>query len=243
MYLNRRVSVVFPAYNEEKNIKTAIEEFFLHPAVDEVIAVDNNSTDRTREEILKTRAKYVYEDRPGYGSALMRGMTEATGDLIVTVEPDGTFNAGDLDKLLIYSNDFDVVFGTRTSRALIWSGAYMPFWVRLGNWAVAKQMEYLFNGPSLTDVGCTYKLIKRNAYEQIRPRLTVTGSHFSPDFMVRVLEAKIPCVEIPIHYRARVGESKITGGNAPRTIRLGFRMIGFIFKQRFFPSDPYPSKR
>lgn len=242
MFQNRKVSVVFPAYNEEKNIKAAIEEFFLHPAVDEVIAVDNNSTDRTKEEILKTRARYVHEDRPGYGSALMRGMTEATGDVIVTVEPDGTFNAGDLDKFLIYSNDFDVVFGTRTSRALIWSGAYMPFWVRLGNWAVAKLLEYLFNGPSLTDVGCTYKLIKRKAYEQIRPRLSVAGSHFSPDFMIRVLEAKIPCVEIPIHFRERIGESKITGNNAPRTIRLGFRMIGFIIKQRLFPSDAYPSK-
>lgn len=233
MYQNRRVSIVFPAYNEEQNIQQAIHDFFLHPAVDEVVVVDNNSKDKTKEEIQKTRAKYVFEQRPGYGSALMRGLEEATGDWIVTVEPDGTFSAKDLDKLLIYGHDFEVVFGTRTSRALIWSGAYMPFWVRFGNWAVAKQMEYLFNGPSLTDVGCTYKLITRSAYQKIKDRLVIPGSHFSPNFMIAVLKSKIPCVEIPVHYKPRIGESKITGKHPWRTIRLGLHMIGYIFLQRF----------
>lgn len=233
MYQNRRVSIVFPAYNEEENIQNAIHEFFLHPAVDEVVVVDNNSKDRTKEEILKTRAKYVFEERPGYGSALMRGMAEASGDLIVTVEPDGTFSAADLDKLLAYSHDFDVVFGTRTSRALIWSGAYMPFWVRLGNELVAKEMEYLFNGPSLTDVGCTYKLMSRQAYQKIKHRLKIPGSHFSPNFMMAVLKEGIKCAEIPVNYKPRVCESKITGKHPWRTIKLGFRMIGYILKERF----------
>lgn len=233
MYQNRRVSVVFPAYNEEENIQNAIHEFFLHPAVDEVVVVDNNSKDRTKEEILKTRAKYVFEERPGYGSALMRGMAEASGDLIVTVEPDGTFSAGDLDKLLAYSHDFEVVFGTRTSRALIWSGAYMPFWVRFGNWAVAKELEYLFNGPSLTDVGCTYKLMTRHSYQKIKHRLKVPGSHFSPNFMMAVLEEGIKCVEIPVHYKTRIGDSKITGKNPGKAFKLGIRMIFYILKERF----------
>lgn len=231
MYRNRKISIVLPAYNEEANIRRCIEEFFLHPAVDEVIAVDNRSNDATKQEIAKTRAKYVYEDIPGYGSALQRGMREASGDIIVTVEPDGTFTANDLEKLLIYSEEFDVVFGTRTSRALIWSGAYMPFSVRIGNWAVAKMLEYLFNGPSLTDVGCTYKLIKRHAYQRISDAFTVRGSHFSPEFMIRVLQASISCVEIPVHYGSRIGTSKITG-NVWRAIRLGIIMIIFIFRER-----------
>jgi glycosyltransferase involved in cell wall biosynthesis len=234
MYRNRRVSVVLPAYNEEPNIRRAIEEFFLHPAVDEVVAVDNRSTDHTKREIQMTRAKYVYEEIPGYGSALMRGMKEATGDVIVTVEPDGTFMAKDLDKLLIYSDDFDCVFGTRTSRALIWSGAYMPFSVRMGNVIVAKFLEYLFNGPSLTDVGCTYKLIKRPAYDIIKDKISVRGQHFSPDFMLQVLRYKISCVEIPVHYGSRIGESKITG-NLWRAIKLGFKMIWFILVERLTP--------
>lgn len=231
MYRNRKISIVFPAYNEEANIRAAIEEFYLQPEVDEVVAVDNRSMDKTKEEIEKTHAKYVYENVPGYGSALMRGMREATGDVIVTVEPDGTFMAKDLEKLLIYSDDFDVVFGTRTSRALIWSGAFMPFWVRVGNWAVAKFLEYLFNGPSLTDVGCTFKLIRRSAYEKIKGSLMITDSRFSPHFMMQILKRKIPCVEIPVHYGKRIGESKITGNNV-RTLKLGVRMIWMIVKER-----------
>jgi glycosyltransferase involved in cell wall biosynthesis len=231
MFRNKKVSVVFPVYNEEKNIRKAIESFFLHPAVDEVIAVDNNSTDKSAVEIGQTRAKYVLEKRQGYGAALQRGMSESVGDVIITCEPDGTFSVNDIEKLLIYSDDFECVFGTRTSRSLIWSGANMNFSLRMGNWAVAKFLEYLFNGPSLTDVGCTYKLISREAYERIAPKLLVQGSHFSPEFMIRVLQNNIKCAEIPVHYGVRIGESKITGRTWP-AIKLGFRMILFIFKER-----------
>ncbi|MBL7962988.1 MAG: glycosyltransferase family 2 protein [Flavobacteriales bacterium] len=231
MYRNKKVSVVFPVYNEEENIRAAIDDFFAQPFVDEVIAVDNNSTDRSAEVIKSTRATYVHETTQGYGAALQRGMREATGDLIVTVEPDGTFMARDIEKLLLYGEDFDVVFGTRTSRALIWSGANMRFSLRMGNWAVAKLLEYLFNGPSLTDVGCTFKLLHRKAYEQVRDQLTVNGSHFSVELMIRVLHAGIRTVEVSLHYRQRVGTSKITG-KIGKAIRLGFRMIRFILMER-----------
>jgi len=235
MYLGKKVSVVFPVYNEKENIRAAIEEFLQHPAVDEIIAVDNNSTDGSDSEIQNTSARYVKEVRQGYGAALQRGMREATGDLIVTVEPDGTFIAGDLDKLLVYSRDYEVVFGTRTSRNPVWSGgdpgANMDFVLRMGNWAVAKMLEYLFNGPSFTDVGCTYKLIHRHAYEKIRNSLAVAGSHFSPEYMIRVLQHKLAVVEIPVNYGERVGESKITGKRSA-AIALGFRMIFFILQER-----------
>lgn len=231
MYKNQKVSVILPVYNERENIRQAIEGFFSHPAVDEVIVVDNNSNDGSAEEINKTRAKYIFEGVQGYGSALRRGLESSSGDLMVTVEPDGTFRVADIDKLLIYSADFEVVFGTRTSRSLVWSGANMDFSLRLGNWAVAKFLEYLFNGPSLTDVGCTYKLIHRCAYEQIKNKLKVKGSHFSPEFMIRVLQGKLKAAEIPVHYQARIGTSKITGKKT-KAIKLGLRMIFLILNER-----------
>lgn len=231
MYLGKKVSVVFPIYNEKENIKNAIEEFLEHPAVDEIIAVDNNSSDGSDKEILRTSAKYVKETTQGYGAALIRGMSEAAGDLIVTCEPDGTFRAADLDRLLVYSKDYDAVFGTRTSRNPVWSGgdpnANMDFSLRVGNWAVAKLLEYLFNGPSFTDVGCTYKLIHRHAYEQLKDSLTVNGSYFSPHEMMQVLLHGISVVEVPVQYGARVGVSKITGERS-KAIKLGFTMIGHI---------------
>ena len=235
MYLGKKVSIVFPVYNEKENIRNAIEEFLRHPAVDEIIAVDNNSKDGSDEEIKRTSAKYFKETKQGYGAALQRGMKEATGDYIVTVEPDGTFTADDLDRLLVYAKDYDVVLGTRTSRTPIWLGGNskvnMDFFLRIGNAAVAKMLEYLFNGPSLTDVGCTYKLIQRHSYEKIKDGFTVPGSWFSPEYMLRVLAAGISVVEIPVRYGARIGESKITGDRS-RAIRLGFIMIGFIIKER-----------
>lgn len=235
MYLGKKVSVVFPVYNEKENIRAAIDEFLSHPAVDELIAVDNNSSDGSDIEIQRTSARYVKEMAQGYGAALMRGMSEATGDLIVTVEPDGTFRANDLDRLLVYSRDYDVVFGTRTSRHPVWSGgdpgANMDFILRMGNWAVAKMLEYLFNGPSFTDVGCTYKLIHRHSYEKIKHSLYVKGSHFSPHFMVQVLLRGLPVVEIPVQYASRIGTSKITGKRWS-AIKLGLRMIFHIVVTR-----------
>ncbi len=235
MYFGKKVSIVFPVYNERENIKNAIEEFLRHPAVDEVIAVDNNSKDGSDVEIKLTSAKYVKETIQGYGAALQCGMREATGDLIVTCEPDGTFRASDLDRLLIYSHDYDVVFGTRTSRNPVWSGGdpgtNMYFFLRMGNLAVAKFLEYLFNGPSFTDVGCSYKLIHRRAYEKIKNSFTVYGNWFSPEYMIRVLQHKLLVVEVPVQYGARIGTSKITG-KPSAAVKLGFKMIWFIFRER-----------
>ena len=235
MYRNKKVSVVFPVYNERENIRAAIDEFFAEPCIDEIIAVDNNSGDGSDEEIKKTRAVYVKETRQGYGAALQAGMHAATGDIIVTVEPDGTFRASDIERLLIFSRDYDVVFGTRTSRNPVWSGgdpgANMDFFMRMGNWAVAKLLEYLFNGPSLTDVGCTFKLIHRASYEKIEDAFTVSGNWFSPEFMIRCLQAGCSTVEIPVHYGTRIGTSKITG-KRHKAIKLGFKMIFFILGER-----------
>ena len=236
MYQGKKISIVMPVYNERENIRAAIEDFLRHGAVDEIIAVDNNSSDGSDVEIKRTSAVYVKETIQGYGAAMMRGMREATGDIIVTVEPDGTFKADDLDRLLIYGKDYEAVFGTRTSRNPVWSGgdkdANMYFALRVGNWAVAKLLEYLYNGPSFTDVGCSYKLIHRHAYEKIKNTLTVNGSHFSPEFMLRCLSHGLRVVEIPVNYGARVGTSKITG-KPSKAIKLGCIMIGFILRERF----------
>ena len=91
----------------------------------------------------------------------------AKGDIVIMTEPDGTFDANDIFKLLAYSDDFDVVFGTRTTTILIGAGANMGFLMKWGNVLVAKLVEILFNTTQLTDVGCTYRLIKRTALAEI----------------------------------------------------------------------------
>lgn len=232
MWKQQTVQIIFPAFNEEESIQQAILDFYNTGFVDEVIVVDNNSTDATREQIAATPATCLTESRPGYGAALIRGLRAASADIIITCEPDGTFSAGDLVKLLIYSDDYDVVFGTRTSKAAIWSGANMSWLLRIGNVAVAKLLEYLFNGPCLTDVGCTMKLIKRGVLHSFVQSLSVTGSHFQPQFMIMCIRASRKVIEIPVEYLPRKGVSKITG-KLGKAVRLGVRMILFILKTRF----------
>ncbi len=232
MWNKQKVSVVFPAYNEQEGIKAAIDDFFSTGVVDEIVVVDNNSKDRTAEIIKKTRARYVLETRQGYGHALRRGLKEATGDLIITAEPDGTFEGKDIMKLLIYSDDVDVVFGTRTSKELIWEGAKMNWFLRIGNEFVAKVLEYVHNGPCLTDVGCTLKLIKKDSLRKIERKFRVGGSQFSPEFMIICIKNKLKCVEIPVNYKGRIGSSKITSTNY-KAFKLGLQMIWLIISYRF----------
>src|SRR5688572_11670928 len=184
MHNNRTVSVVLPAYNEEGGIGAAIETFFATGVVDEIVVVNNNSTDRTAAEAGRTRARVVLETRQGYGAALTRGLAEATGDLVVLAEPDGTFISTDIYKLLAYADDFEMVCGTRTTRELIWSEANMGWLLRMGNFVVAKFMEVLYNTCSLSDCGCTFRLIHRHALHRFHSRLTVTGSHFLPEMLI-----------------------------------------------------------
>ena len=105
----------------------------------------------------------VTETRQGYGYALRRGLREATGDIVILAEPDGTFIGRDVLKLLAYADDFDMVCGTRTTRELIWDQANMGWFLRMGNWTVAKLLQVLYGGPSLSDCGCTLRLTHRAA--------------------------------------------------------------------------------
>jgi glycosyltransferase involved in cell wall biosynthesis len=231
MYGNKTVSVVFPAYNEEQNIRTAVEDFLLPGVVDEIVVVDNNSRDRTYDEATQTGARVVRETSQGYGHALRRGLREATGDIVIMAEPDGTFLGRDVLKLLVYSEDFDMVCGTRTTRELIWEQANMGWFLRVGNWTVAKMIQLLYDGPSLTDCGCTLRLTHRAALLRILDDLTVGGSHFLPEMVILGLRRGLRIVEVPINYRGRIGESKITG-NLRGTLRTGFNMIALVLKCR-----------
>jgi glycosyltransferase involved in cell wall biosynthesis len=232
MWRGKRVAVIFPTYNEKDSIRAATLEYLAGELADEVIVVNNNAAPGTSEELRGTGAREIFETRQGYGYALLRGIDECDADLIVLSEPDGTFSGHDLIKLLSYSDDVPVVFGTRTSQNFIWTGANMGRFLRWGNWAVAKMTELLFNTTILTDMGCTYRLFHQDALRLIRPHLTIGGSHFGPQLLMEVVAHGIPFVEIPVNYRTRVGESSVTG-DLWKAFRLGVRMIGLVLGYRF----------
>ncbi|MFA5644878.1 MAG: glycosyltransferase family 2 protein [Candidatus Ratteibacteria bacterium] len=239
MWNNKKVSVIFPTYNEKDSMYASIEDFFSSGFVDEIVVVNNNAAEGTDEEVRKTNARLVYEKKQGYGYAIWKGLEEATGDYLIISEPDNTFSGRDVIKLLAYSDDFDYVLGTRTTRELIWEGANMGAFLKWGNWAVAKMMEILYNTTTLTDVGCTMRLLKREAYRRVQPAFTIGTQHFGPQLTILCVKAGIRTIEIPVNYRPRVGHSSVTG-SLKKSLVLGFKMIALILLYRFkkihFPS-------
>ncbi|MGE0706903.1 MAG: glycosyltransferase family 2 protein [Planctomycetota bacterium] len=231
MWDGQVVSVILPTYNEKDSIRACIQAFLATGYVDEVLVVNNNAAPGTSEEVAGTGAVEVFEQRQGYGWACRRGLAEAKGDLLLICEPDDTFDPRDTTKLLAYSDDFPYVLGTRTTREFIWDGANMGRFLRWGNWAVAKQVEFLFNTPTLTDVGCTFRLLHRETYLRVREAFAVGDSHFGPHLTLLVILAGIPFTEISVNYRARMGESMVTG-SFPKAVRLGLRMIGMVTSTR-----------
>lgn len=227
MYDKKSISIVFPCYNEQENIKQAIEEFF--SIADEVIVVDNNSTDKSKDLILSTKARYLLETEQGYGAACQKGLMEAKGDVIVLCEPDGTFLASDINKFLPYLEDVDVVFGTRTSKDMIHSGANMDWFLLWGNEFVAMIVNFKYKRMEFTDVGCTFKVIKKEALDKIKSQFREKRSAFNPEFMCLCLENGLKCVEVPINYYQRIGTSKITGKRW-KAFKLGLKMIWLILR-------------
>ena len=231
MWEGKRVSVALPTYNEKESIRESIDGFFATGIVDEVVVCNNNAAEGTSEEVAKTDAIEVYESRQGYGFSCRKALSACTGDLLILSEPDGSFDSYDVWKLLAYSRDFHVVFGSRTNREMIWTGANMGWFMKWGNWAVGKYMEAIFNTTILTDVGCTMRLITRDVYEAILPHFTVGGSHFGPEMMMLCIMSGAHCMEIPLNYRVRTGQSSVTG-NRWVAFLLGLRMIELITEVR-----------
>lgn len=232
MFDKKRISLVFPAFNEAGNIAQAIDGLKTLKIVDEIIVIDNNSTDKTLRIAKAQGAKVVKETRQGYGFALRRGLAEATGDYIILSEPDGTFIPSDTLRLLKYMNRYDMVTGTRTNPKYIAQDANMGYFLRFGNIFVAKLIQILFAMPSLSDCGCTFRILNKSLVQKLLPRFTVGGQHFLAELVVLTSFEGGRIHEIPIRYQKRVGRSKITG-SLKTSIIVGLRMIWILLKYRF----------
>lgn len=231
MYLNQKVSVIMPTYNEKDSIRKVIQDFQQLGVVDEILVINNNAAAGTSQEVSTTAAREIFEPIQGYGKAIQRGFLEATGELIVVCEPDDTFLAKDLLKFLVFSEDVDIVYGSRTIKNFIWERANMGWMLKWGNWFVAKLIEVLFNTNYLSDVGCTYRLIKRTTLEKMLPTFMVKSNFFGPEMMVRGYLMGFRCVQIPVNYRERVGKSSVTG-DLKKAFTLGMKMIVLIIAMR-----------
>ncbi len=233
MWQNKKISVILPTYNERLSIRKCINDFYATGIVDEVVVVNNNAVEGTSEEVANTKALEIFEKKQGYGASIRYGFKNVTGDYIIVCEPDGTFLPKDILKLISYASDFSFVVGTRTAREFIWSGANMGKFLKWGNYFVAKLMEVLFNSVNLTDVGCTMRLIKKEALRRMEPYFSIDSSSFGLEMMLLACSLNITMVQLPVNYKERAGKSSVTG-DKKTAFFLGLRMIWLILKYRFF---------
>jgi len=232
-----KTSLVIPAYNEEASLAYVIDEFRNH--VDEIVVAASFSRDKTVEIAREKADKVISDNFSGYGDALKHGMDQATGEIIILVEADGSFSADDLPKLLSYLRDADMVIGTRTTKQLIQQGANMNGALRWGNLIAAKFMQLIWFSQEnrFTDLGCTYRVLWKDCYKVIRNNLNATGPEFSPEMMVEVIREKRKIVEIPVTYRPRIGGESKHSGNWFGILKTAARMLTLIIRKRIYRSS------
>jgi hypothetical protein len=116
-------------------------------------------------------------------------------------------------------------------QTFIWSNANMGWFLRQGNWAVAKLIEVVFNTAYLSDVGCTYRVLTRECIERISPGFRSNGSRFGLEMQLLVVLNREHFVQVPVNYRPRVGVSAVTG-DLKKAVALGLEMIGLVLLTR-----------
>jgi glycosyltransferase involved in cell wall biosynthesis len=226
----QRVVVALTAYNDEASIGGAVRDFLAHPRVGSVIVVDNNSRDRTFDEARAAGAHVVRETQPGYGRCVYRcfqELLETGAGLLVLCEGDLTFRAKDVEKLLAYIDHADIVNGTRIAEQLREYSTQLSTFMYYGNFFVGKLLEVKHLGRgTFTDVGTTYKLLRRDSLVRLMPRLNpAVNLEFNAHFLDTALASGEHVVECPITFHARVGVSKGGNVNNGRALRVGLRMI------------------
>ena len=106
---NKKISLVVPVYNEEENLENFLNEVKKIQVFDEILVVDNNSTDKSKEIIQNSNVTYLFEKIQGYGAALYTGLKNCKNDLICLIEPDGSFDPKEIENFIPYLNDYDCV--------------------------------------------------------------------------------------------------------------------------------------
>jgi hypothetical protein len=230
------LTVALTAYNDEESIAPAVEDFLSYPLVKRVIVVSNNSKDRTFERAQEAGAIVFNETKSGYGQCVYRCLSEAAAyddtECVVLCEGDMTFRARDLTKLLAYLPHAEVVNGTRIVEQLRAYSTQLTTFMYYGNFFVGKLLEAKhFGKGTFTDVGTTYKILRRNALRGLLPQLNpAVNLEFNAHFLDTVLASNLTLLECPITFHARVGKSKGGNVNDFRAVQVGMRMIyGLLF--------------
>ncbi len=222
MYNGQRITVITPCLNEEQGIQEVLRRM---PAfVDEVIVVDNNSTDRTSEVAAQLGAKVIREEVRGYGRSYKRGFAAATGDVIVTLDGDHSYPVDAISYLLEAFRHLEVDF-LNASRFPVRDKRAMSLKHKIGNLILSLAMSLLYLR-WVRDSQSGMWVLRRSILPLMK--LESDGMAFSEEIKIEALKhPRIRFGEISIQYSSRLGEIKLNPW------RDGFYNLWFLLKKRF----------
>lgn len=223
-----KVSVVIPTYNEEKAIGEVVRGV-PEKMVREIIVVDNGSTDGTAKQAALAGARVVRETRRGYGSACLAGAGAAGDtDVIVFLDGDRSDNPAQLEAIVgpVIHNQADLVIGSRIGGIL--DKGSMPLHGRMGNRLIVFLLRVLY-GIKITDLG-SFRAIKAQSLFGLNMEQMTYG--WPVEMVVKSARRGLRIQSVPIHYRKRIGESKVTGtlkGTLLATYYMFFVPLKYLF--------------
>ena len=197
-----KISVVLPAYNEEPSIGETIKEIIkLHPNV-EILVIDDGSTDSTSQEAIDAGATVMrHPHNIGNGAAIKTGLRYASGDWIVMMDADGQHKPADIEKLLEYKDDYDMIIGARSKGSKTsWHRDLANF---IYNWLASYVTKH-----KIEDLTSGFRMVKN---ERVRKFIYLMPNTFSYPSTVTMayLRSGLSVKYVPIQTRARKGKSKI----------------------------------
>lgn len=222
MYNGKTITAIIPCLNEEQGVEQVLSR--MPDYVDEVIVVDNGSTDRTAAVAQAYGAEVIPELVRGYGRAYKKGFAHATGDVIVTLDGDHSYPVDALSYLLSAFDHLGADF-LNASRFPVRDRNAMSFKHKLGNWILSFWTSLLYFR-WVADSQSGMWVFRRSILNQMR--LEADGMAFSEEIKIEAIKhPDVRFEEIPVQYSSRLGEIKLNPW------RDGFYNLWFLFKKRF----------
>ncbi|MCX2718143.1 glycosyltransferase family 2 protein [Lentiprolixibacter aurantiacus] len=225
------IRVIIPAFNEEKSIAQVIGA--IPDTVNEIIVVNNNSTDQTASVAAEAGATVLTETRMGYGYACLMGLNyvdkqSKTPDIIVFIDGDYSDYPQELPKVVapIIKEGVDFVIGARV-KSLREKGSMTPQQV-FGNWLATTLMRLMY-GAKFSDLG-PFRAIRYDKLKELGMQDKTYG--WTVEMQLKAIKHRLAYVEVPVRYKKRIGISKVSG-TVKGTIFAGVKILGWIFKYGF----------
>ena len=204
MYRGLSVSVVIPCFNEEHGIAAVLKS--MPDYVDQVVVVDNNSTDETGRVAQEHGAEVIFETKKGYGNAYQAGFPKARGDIVATADGDGTYPTHSIGPIIDYLLDNDLDF-VSASRFPLRNPKAMRFRNVLGNMILTYTTRILWLR-WIADSQSGMWVFRSEVLK--RTRLESGGMPFSEEIKLRVIDnPRFKFGEYHIDYHERIGETKL----------------------------------